>query len=153
MYSKHSFDNSQANPRGDRCKSAFRSRLGEALSEGFQGVPWGRGFRRSAHKAVNILERDEEYVLSLYAAGLKKELFSLSIKNDMLTIRYEPGSPSEQVKFVHEEYQPVGFQRSFLLNGNVETDGISASYTDGVLNVSLPKSASAKESGLTIRVD
>lgn len=149
MYNKESNHNTHGFRHSD-CRNEFRSRFGEA----FSGAPWSKRIRKrmAAHKSVNIEETDDHYVLSLYAAGLKKELFSLSVKNDVLTIRYQTGPQPESSRFVHEEYQPTDFQRSFLLNGKVVTESISAAYTDGVLQVTLPKNPEAKEPAQHISV-
>lgn len=118
------------------------------------GGRWGRGFGGGkAHwmkhfggmfgnrVPVNIEETDEAFHLSLYAAGLSKEAFTISVKNDVLTIAYKApeGAGDDSAQYAHREHQKTSFERMFQLNEKVLTDRISATYTDGVLKVTLPK--------------
>lgn len=150
----------KGNPKGfggysNNCHHNFRSRFGDAFSGGFKTGPWTEGFRRrkAGHKSVNIEEKEHDYLLSLYAAGLKKESFALSVSDDVLTISYQPQTEATSGNFIHEEYQPVAFKRSFLLNGKVLTDRITASYTDGVLTVALPKNPETQQPSQEIKVE
>lgn len=158
MHNREAFDKTYQRGfggRGEGCREHFRSRFGEAFGGGFKGGPWGDGFRRrmAGRKSVNIEEAPDHYLLSLYAAGLKKELFSISVSDDILTVSYQPQAEETPSNFIYEEYRPVQFKRSFQLNGKVLTDQITASYTDGVLGVILPKNPEAQSPAQEIRVD
>ena len=50
----------------------------------------------------------------------------------------------ETVKFTRREFNYASFKRSFNLPESVDTAKITASYTDGVLAVSLPKREEAQ---------
>ncbi len=158
MHNKQAFDTENRHGYGHRmggCGSGFRSRFGEAFSGGFRKHGWAENMRKrmAGHKAVNIAEEPDRYTLLLYAAGLEKELFSLSVSDDILTISYQPKAEEGKSGFIHEEYQPVHFKRSFQLNGKVLTDDITASYTDGVLKVTLPKDPEAQQPAQEIAVN
>ncbi len=157
MHNREAFDKTNQQHYGGRrgrCKGNFRSHFGEAFAGGFRGAPWGEGLRKrmAGHKSVNISETADHYRLSLYAAGLKKELFSISVSDDVLTIQYQPQAEEASGTFLHEEYQPVAFKRSFQLNGKVLTENITAAYTDGVLHVTLPKNPEAHQPSQEIKV-
>ena len=156
MYNKEAFDNTHSHDLRHRggCKGNFR--FGEAFANGFRGAPWGERMRRrmSGRPSVNITETDEHYLLSLYAAGLTKDSFSISVREDVLTISYEPKTEdSGAERYIHEEHRTAPFKRSFLLNGRVQPEEISASYTDGVLRVTLPKSPEARQPAQEIIVE
>lgn len=91
--------------------------------------------------AVNIRETPDYYELFLFAPGLNKDAFSLSVSDDVLTIQVRGGQ--EDSNWLHHEYKPGGFERRFQLNQKVETDHIAARYADGVLEVTLPKAPGA----------
>lgn len=129
-----------------------RGRFGGAWGKGKFGNFWNR--HMSAHPPVNIEENDNEFIISLIAAGLSKEKIALTVKNDMLTISY-PGTDAESNpagNYSYQEYRQGGFERQFQLNNKVLTESISASYTDGVLKVTLPKNPETNIPAQTISV-
>ncbi len=90
---------------------------------------------------VNVRETADFYELFVFAPGLTKDAFTLSVSNDVLTISALAGheEATDRSKWLHQEYQRTAFERQFQLNSKVDTDGITARYTDGVLEVMLPK--------------
>lgn len=112
---------------------------------------FGTGFIN--RKAANIQENDTSFVISLYAAGLSKSHFKVSVSNDILTIVYTAPEANESVQYSHQEYEFGSFERSFQLNGQVLTDHINAAYLDGVLTVTLPKDPEAKVPAQEVKID
>lgn len=93
--------------------------------------------------SVNIVEHDAQYVMQLAAPGLEKSDFSLNIENDYLVISAEKKTEKEETgkggKFTRREFNFSSFKRSFQLDDNINREGISASYENGVLSITLPK--------------
>ena len=136
------------------------------------GGPWGRGkfgsfwagqaFGRhgggSHQPPVNIEENETSYVISLFSAGLVMENVKLSVKDDVLTISYQGTDAAEHSdqansgNYTYQEHSNRSFDRQFRLNDKVLTDRISASYTDGILNVVLPKNPETNKPAQTISV-
>ncbi len=158
MYYKEAFDKNNhhgfANPASG-CRKNFGTHWGEAFTGGFRGGPWAHKMRknRTAFRPVNITEETDRFVLSLYAAGLKKEQFGITVDDDILTISYQPPQEEKQESFIYEEYRPSHFSRSFQLNGKVLTQDISAEYTDGILRVILPKDPENQHKSQEIKVN
>ena len=128
---------------------------------GWRGQKWGRHMapwmQQFAHKfgnrvPVNIEESDAAYTMSVYAAGLVKENFTVSVKEDVLSIAYKAGNNNAEGKYAHQEFAPNDFERLFQLNAKVITDNISATYTDGVLKVTLPKNPETTKPAQTVDV-
>lgn len=91
---------------------------------------------------VNIRENDTAYELQVIAPGLKKEEFKISVEKNVLTVSFEHKEEDKQQKdgkVLRNEYSFRSFKRSFTLNEKIEASGINAKYTDGVLEVTLPK--------------
>lgn len=90
---------------------------------------------------VNILENENNFELSLYAPELQKEAFTISVKDDVLTVSYLPAeeAQSNTSNFTRREYRNESFERSFVLNGKVEVEKIIATYTEGILKITLAK--------------
>jgi len=91
---------------------------------------------------VNIRETDAAYELQVIAPGLKKEDFKISVDRNILNISFEhkdENKEQKEGKVLRSEYSFRSFKRSFTLNDKIDTNGIAAKYTDGVLEVSLAK--------------
>jgi HSP20 family protein len=91
---------------------------------------------------VNIRETDAAYELQVVAPGLKKEEFKISVEKNVLTVSFEhkeENNEQKEGKVLRSEYSFRSFKRSFTLNDKIESGNINAKYTDGVLEVTLPK--------------
>jgi HSP20 family protein len=91
--------------------------------------------------AVDIHETKEAIVVNVEAPGMTREQFGVEVKDDVLSIRGE--RPFEK-DVVREQYHRIEraygkFRRSFVLGVPIKVDSISASYRDGVLEITLPK--------------
>ncbi len=114
------------------------------------------GFSKGRFSApVNIEELDGSYELYLFAPGLSKVDFKLSVTDDLLTIAYKKPElvPDESENWLHKEFRSRSFERSFVLNDKVDTENISAKYEQGVLLVSLPKLPGMESARQDIFVD
>ncbi len=97
--------------------------------------------------AVNITEGSEEFTIQLAAPGYKKEAFKIDLDKNVLTISVEHQEKHEEKedhKLLRCEHRYVSFSRAFTLPDSANSDKISATYTDGVLHVSIPKHDTAK---------
>lgn len=103
---------------------------------------------------VNIDETDQAYTLSLFAAGIAKQQVRLTVKDDVLTVAYQPDQTETDAPAgkTYQEHQQGAFERQFRLNDKVLTEQISASYTDGILRVTLPKNPETNKPAQTINV-
>ncbi|MCB0569441.1 MAG: Hsp20/alpha crystallin family protein [Phaeodactylibacter sp.] len=90
---------------------------------------------------ANVIEYDGHYELHLYAPERSREDFQLQLAGRVLTITAR--EPEQDIvstgQWIRREYRPGSFERSFSLNDSIDTDGIKASYADGVLRITLPK--------------
>jgi len=94
--------------------------------------------RTMQRAAVNIYKTDNSYELLVFAPGRIKEHFHLDMNGKELSISYTPPEGFPRPEWILREYSRGGFQRTFTLNENIDTENISAKYADGVLQVSLP---------------
>ncbi len=140
------FGTRQNGMRGDKgCQTPFGRFFGAQRGDGACGGGRGRWMQELQNRfginstPANIQETDESFTLYLYAAGLNKDAFKLSLEENILTIQYMVPENKENDEYLYREYEPKSFERSFQLNGKVLTDQISACYVDGVLTVNLPK--------------
>jgi len=95
-------------------------------------------YRSMQRAAVNVYKTENSYEMLVFAPGRIKEHFKIDVKGDQLTISYTPPDGFPRPDWVLREYSRGGFVRTFTLDTNVDTTKITATYTDGVLQVSLP---------------
>jgi HSP20 family protein len=94
------------------------------------------------HPSVNVTDNENHFVMELAAPGLEKSDFNIAVENDNLVISVEKKSEKEQTekgKFTRREFNYSAFKRSFFLDEQINREGISASYENGVLRITLPK--------------
>lgn len=94
--------------------------------------------RSMQRAAVNVYKTENSYELLVFAPGRIKENFSLAVNGNELTVSYTPPENFPKFEWVLREYSRGGFVRTFNLNDNIDKTAITAKYTDGVLQVSLP---------------
>ncbi|MCX2679226.1 Hsp20/alpha crystallin family protein [Galbibacter sp. EGI 63066] len=99
--------------------------------------------------AVNIKEEEDKFSLELAAPGMKKEDFNVEVEKDVLTIsaesKNEKEDKGENGTYSRKEFSYTTFKRVFTLPETIDNEKINATYTDGVLNLTLPKKEKALE--------
>ncbi len=105
--------------------------------------------------AVNIVENNNDYKVTVAAPGLKKSDFKIDVDGNVLNIsaETEEKKKEKEEKYTREEYNYSSFSRSFTLPDDVSKEKIEASYADGVLKLILPKKEEAKKATVTKHVD
>lgn len=102
----------------------------------------------SIHKIpnVNIYEGLNEYKIELAAPGLKKEDFKIDLKKDNLSVWAEKKveTTDSQKDYTRREFEYNSFARSFVLPEGIDSDKITAAYTDGILYITIGKQEEAK---------
>jgi HSP20 family protein len=114
----------------------------------FDVEPFWRGelsFGRAP--AVDIAEKDKEYEITAELPGLDESNVEVKFADGLLTIKGEKREEKEEKKkdFYLSERRFGSFQRSFQVPEGVDADKIVASFKDGVLTVTLPKSPDAQK--------
>ena len=95
-----------------------------------------------SNPSVNVVENDNNFLMQLAAPGLQKSDFQIQIENDHLVVSVEKKSEKEETekgKFTRREFNYSAFKRSFFLDEKINREGITASYENGVLAITLPK--------------
>jgi HSP20 family protein len=91
---------------------------------------------------IDISETDTQFHISAELPGMTKEDITVNLENSQLTISGERKlKDEEKEKTYHRVETSYGsFSRSFELPDNVDEQSITASYEDGLLNISIDKS-------------
>ncbi|MEO2100160.1 MAG: Hsp20/alpha crystallin family protein [Flavobacteriaceae bacterium] len=91
--------------------------------------------------AVNIKDLDEQFEIYLAVPGKKKSDFNIEVEDGLLSISssMEEDKLSEEGKFTRREFSYSSFKRTFTIPDSVDPTKIDAQYSEGVLQLRLPK--------------
>jgi HSP20 family protein len=102
--------------------------------------------------SLDLSESENEYKVLADLPGLSKEDIKISLRDNVLTIsgerKYEKKDDSKNYSSAERTYGK--FARSVSLPDKIKESEIKASYKNGVLTVSLPKSEEAKPREISI---
>jgi HSP20 family protein len=105
--------------------------------------------------AVEVSETENELTVTAELPGMSRDDVEIDLENNVLTIRGEKSSETEEEdreRKVHVWERRYGsFHRAFTLPRTVDADGVKAEFRDGILKVHLPKTEQAK--GKKIAID
>jgi HSP20 family protein len=104
-----------------------------------QALPFSRGW-----PSVEISETDKDIRVTAEVPGLEEKDMEVLLDDDMLTLRGEKRSETEDKDRHFSERFYGHFERRIPLGYDVEKDKVNASFKNGVLNVTLPKSLNAQ---------
>ncbi len=105
--------------------------------------------------AVDITEDDKEYLITAELPEIEKDAVKITVENGTLSIRGERRREAESKnKKVHRIERSYGsFVRTFNLPEDADPNGVSASFREGVLRVSLAKSEEKKPRQIEVKVE
>jgi HSP20 family protein len=102
---------------------------------------------------VDILDHDNEIEVRAAMPGVKKEDLDVTVTNQAMTIRSstkEEKKEEEKGKYFRREISCGEFQRTVALPENVDGDQAKASFKDGILTVTVPKTEKGKRKSIEI---
>jgi HSP20 family protein len=129
-----------------------RSPFGRGL---FDVEPFWRGelsFAKSP--AVDVVDKEKAYEVSAELPGMDESNIDVKFSDGMLTIKGEKKEEKEEKKkgYHLSERRYGTFERSFRVPDGVDADKIEASFKNGVLTVTLPKTPEAQKSEKKIAI-
>ena len=103
--------------------------------------------------ACDIQETDSRYLVTFDLPGVKKDDVKIELRDNQLTVSGERNEEHKTEKSNHlsEERFYGSFYRAFTLPSNVQEEQVSASFDNGVLNITIPKAAGAKSKQIPIK--
>jgi len=104
--------------------------------------------------SVDISETDSAYLIKGEIPGVEKKDIKVTLERGMLTIQGERKQEREErgEKFYRCECSYGNFVRSFRIPEDADESAIKADFKNGMLNVSINKSAKAKARAVDISV-
>ncbi|HTO62935.1 MAG TPA: Hsp20/alpha crystallin family protein [Bradyrhizobium sp.] len=104
--------------------------------------------------AVDVSETDKAYEITAELPGLDEKNIEVNVANGGLTIKGEKKDEKEEKKqdYYVSERRYGSFERYFTLPDSVDAARIEATFKNGVLKVTLPKTAEAQKPAKKIEV-
>ena len=104
--------------------------------------------------AVNVKEDEQSLTLELQVPGWKKEDIKLEYKDGFLMISGEQKEEKEEKEhFLRREFSSFSFRRTVELpEEKYDVSRAEASYSDGILDITMPKNKERMKVSKTIQV-
>jgi HSP20 family protein len=103
--------------------------------------------------AMDVSENDERYRISLELPGGNKDDVQVELHEAVLTVRGQKKSEreetQEQRRYVERSYG--SFSRSFRLPDDADPSRLDASFKDGVLTITVPKTERARPRTISVK--
>lgn len=112
---------------------------------------WPLAFRRSPALAssslemrvpdIDVVDRDKEIVVKAELPGIEKSDIDIKLTENTITIKAEKQEEKKEEKesYFHQEISRASFCRSFSLPAKVDSDNAKATFSNGMLEITLTK--------------
>jgi HSP20 family protein len=103
---------------------------------------------------VDVTENENAYIVRAEIPGVRKEDINISIEGDQVAISAEvkhEQDAKEGERVLRQERYYGKVYRGFALGQPVDENAANARYTDGVLELTLPKKAAAQTRRIAIQ--
>ena len=110
--------------------------------------------RNSTHPAIDIKESENEYTIIADLPGFDKSNINLSIDEGYLTIKAsEEKVDDSNGRYMLKERNMRNYSRTFSLPDNALDSKVSAKYSNGILNITIPKSKEINKNVKQIKIN
>jgi len=127
--------------------------------------PWWRGREgdeerwlpslvSSGGPVIDMEETDDEVIVQAELPGLNKDDFTVEVSGDRLVLRGEKQHETKEQRhgYYYAERSYGAFARAIALPYEVDAGKATATYKNGLLRITLPKTAQAKANRITVQV-
>jgi HSP20 family protein len=134
--------------------SALQREMNRMFDDAWRGfgVPMLTGGSTSNWPSLGFSENETGYTVTAEVPGLEEKDIDLSVVNDVLTLKGEKKTTTEDPSKHFSEHFYGSFQRRISLPNDIDRDRVSASFKNGVLTVTLPKAPEAQKQSKRIEI-
>lgn len=126
------------------------------VNDFFRGAgmrPLMREFEREPQIKMDVSEADGSYLVKAEIPGVNKNDIHVSIDGNMVSISAEVKKEKEEKKggnVIRSERYFGKVERSFTLATEVDSEKVQAKYSDGVLELNIPKKSNGSKKSITV---
>ena len=104
---------------------------------------------------INIENKKNDIVAEVETPGIDPKNIDISIENNVLQIKGHSESKTEEKKksYTKQEFSKGYFERTVSLPSEVKGDKSKAGYKNGILTITMPKSAKIKEKKIKVKIE
>lgn len=105
--------------------------------------------------ALDLIDGKDAYTVEVDVPGFSRDEIEVRVTDDTLTIEadHEHEAETESERYLRRERQHRSMRRSILLPDPVDADAVSATMSDGVLTVTIPKEVMEEGNHVDIDVE
>jgi len=104
--------------------------------------------------SLDVFEEKDEIVVKADLPGMNKDEIEVTVTENVVTIKGEKKEEEVKEKDYYRRERSYGsFVRSVELPSEVKSDQIKANFTDGVLEIRMPKTEEAKKKSVSVKID
>lgn len=113
---------------------------------------FGRSTGSTTFPLVNVYDEKDTILITAELPGLTKDKVSITFSDGALTLsgKLEPLAAAKNMTVVRKERSEGSFEKTLRIPTKVNTNAISATFSNGVLTITLPKSEDAKPKTISI---
>jgi len=101
---------------------------------------------------VDVLERKDEFVIYADLPGVDDRSVDVRLERGLLTLEAQLATlPDPGWSPLHAEYRVGSFHREFRVSEDIDSNGVSASMKNGVLELRLPKAAEHRPRSIPVQ--
>lgn len=127
---------------------ALQAREKQELETGGESTRPGRVFRPD----VDILENADGFVVYADLPGVDENTIDVRLEKGVLTLDAQLAVfPDESWNPLHIEYRLGSYHREFRLSEGIDSEAVSAKMQNGVLELTLPKSAERRPRSIPVQ--
>lgn len=113
---------------------------------------YGRSGRSTTYPLVNIYENNENIIVTAELPGMTKDKVKITFADGVLTLsgNLEPLGSVRKMNVVRQERSSGAFDKTIRIPTKIIPENINASFSNGILTVTLPKSEEVKPKTIQI---
>ena len=119
------------------------NRLFDDVFRGFENAPFSGG--RNAWPSVDVEESEKEYRITAEMPGMEERDVEVLLQDGMLTLRGEKKVEKDSGNRTLSERYYGRFERQIAIDRDIDEGAVTATFRNGILTVTMPKSAQAIE--------
>jgi HSP20 family protein len=132
--------------------SSLQTEMNRLFNTMFESPTVGNGGTRRWSPAMDLLETEDHFVLRADLPGMREEDVAIELEDNVLTVSGERKADHEEngEGFYRVERAFGSFSRSLTLPRGVDAEAVNAGFTNGVLEVRIPKPEQRKPRKIAI---
>jgi HSP20 family protein len=132
--------------------SSLQTEMNRLFNTMFESPTVGNGGTRRWSPAMDLLETEDHFVLRADLPGMREEDVAIELEDNVLTVSGERKADHEEngEGFYRVERAFGSFSRSLTLPRGIDAEAVNAGFTNGVLEVRIPKPEERKPTRIEI---